>query len=112
MFNLVDIEEISRVVKERKRTYLSNFDNFHYNDNEVDSDDAVDEDAVDDDDVVDDDHEETAPAGDGAAGGRLEGDGEGGPRAEYAKRAAFKTLRQGKKMYDVTSAHMGDLGRK
>ena len=70
------------------------FDNFDCNeggfDNEVDSDDE---------DVVDDDHEETAPASDGAAGGRLEGDEEGGPRAEHTEGAAFKTLRAVEKIY-------------
>ena len=84
------------------------FDNFDCNDNEVDSDDAGDNE-----DVVDDDHEQTAPAGDGAAGGRLEGDEEGGPRAEHTKRAAYKTFRYGEKICDrMFLVHMGDLGKK
>ena len=68
--NLVDIDEMSRVVRERKRTYLMK--------------------KVGDNDPAVDHHEETAPAGDGAAGRRLEGDEEGGPRAEHTEGAALK----------------------
>ena len=71
--NLVDIEEMSRVVRERKRTYFM----------------IATLKKVGDKDTVGH-HEETAPAGDGAAGGRLEGDEEGGPRAEHTEGAALK----------------------
>ena len=73
--NLVDIDEMSRVVRERKRTYLMI---------------ASLKKVADNDPAAVDHHEETAPAGDGAAGRRLEGDEEGGPRAEHTEGAALK----------------------
>ena len=71
LVNLDDIDEMSKVVRERKRTYEMTL--------------IADLNFV-------SDHEQTASAGDGAAGVDLQGHQEGGPWAEHTECTVLKTL--------------------